>query len=190
MDADFAGDFVNVVFQPLLDNPRAPMATGIVSVPVFHIQAISISKSLYLKSFSTTLTDVFLSDGTAISMIWHFWFSDYDIWFISRYFPISMNWHTPTKPLLVRSLQQFLVCARTICQLSWCHSCGTPSNGYMMVSYRAFRCIPFWQVGGRQACMMWSTDSTNVLHILQNRMVLSLMLLLRYNLHQPLSLRF
>ena len=72
MDADFAGDFVNVVFQPLLDNPRAPMATGIVSVPVFHIQAISISKSLYLKSFSTTLTDVFLSDGTAISMIWHF----------------------------------------------------------------------------------------------------------------------
>ena len=30
------------------------MTTGIVSVPVFHILAISISKSLYLASFSTT----------------------------------------------------------------------------------------------------------------------------------------
>ena len=57
--------------SPFSITPKVPMATGIVSVPVFHIQAISISKSLYLKSFSTTLTDVFLSDGTAISMIWH-----------------------------------------------------------------------------------------------------------------------
>ena len=40
-----------------------------------------------------------------------------DIWFISRYFPISINWHS-TEPLLVRSLRQFLVCARTICLLS------------------------------------------------------------------------
>ena len=58
--------------SPFSITSNVPMATGIVSFPVFHIQSISISKSLYLKSFSTTLTDMFLSDGTAISMIWHF----------------------------------------------------------------------------------------------------------------------
>ena len=55
--------------SPFLMTPSEPRTTGIVSVPIFHILAISIFKSLYLKSFSNILTDVFLSDGTAISII-------------------------------------------------------------------------------------------------------------------------
>ena len=43
--------------------------TGIVAVPVFHILAISISKSLYLASFSTTLTDIFLYGRSEISVV-------------------------------------------------------------------------------------------------------------------------
>ena len=46
--------------SPFLMTPNAPMTTGIISVPVFHILAISVSKSLYLESFSTTFIDVFL----------------------------------------------------------------------------------------------------------------------------------
>ena len=52
-----------------LMTPSAPMTTGIISVPVFHILAISISKSLHLETLLTTLMYVFLSDGTAISII-------------------------------------------------------------------------------------------------------------------------
>ena len=48
--------------SPFLMTPSAPMTTGIVSVPVFHILANLVSKSLYLESFSTTFTDVFLFD--------------------------------------------------------------------------------------------------------------------------------
>ena len=44
------------------------MITGIVSVLMPHIRLVSISKSLYLDSFSVTFTDVFLSDGIAMSM--------------------------------------------------------------------------------------------------------------------------
>ena len=44
------------------------MITGIVSVLMPHIRLVSISKSLYLDSFSVTFTDVFLSDGTAMSI--------------------------------------------------------------------------------------------------------------------------
>ena len=44
------------------------MITGIVSVLMPHIRLVSISKSLYLDSFPVTFTDVFLSDGTAMSM--------------------------------------------------------------------------------------------------------------------------
>ena len=40
------------------------MITGIMP----HIRFVSISKSLYLDSFSVTFTDVFLSDGTAMSI--------------------------------------------------------------------------------------------------------------------------
>ena len=47
----------------------APITTGIVSVSIFHILSISVSKTLYLESFSTTLNDVFLSDGSAIIII-------------------------------------------------------------------------------------------------------------------------
>ena len=51
---------------------RTPITTGVVHVRVFHILTILISKSLLLESFSNTLTILFLSDGTAISIIQHF----------------------------------------------------------------------------------------------------------------------
>ena len=48
--------------------PSDPMITGIVSVLMPHIRIVSISKSLYLDSFSMTFTDVFLSDGAVMSI--------------------------------------------------------------------------------------------------------------------------
>ena len=56
------------VSSPFLIAPSAPMITGIVSVLMPHIRLVSISKSLYLDSFSVTFTDVFLSDGTTMSI--------------------------------------------------------------------------------------------------------------------------
>ena len=45
-----------------------PMTTGTIFVFIPHILAISMSRSLYLESFSATLTDVSRSDGTAMSI--------------------------------------------------------------------------------------------------------------------------
>ena len=56
------------VSSPFLIVPSAPMITGIVSVLMPHIRFVSIFKSLYLDRFSVTFTDVFLSDGTAMSI--------------------------------------------------------------------------------------------------------------------------
>ena len=54
--------------MPFLITPSAPMTTGTISIFIPHILAISISRSLYLESFSATLTDVLRSDGTAMSI--------------------------------------------------------------------------------------------------------------------------
>ena len=54
---------------PFLMTPYTPVTAGTVSVCIFHILAISISKSVYLESFSAVFTGVFLSDGTAMSTI-------------------------------------------------------------------------------------------------------------------------
>ena len=64
MYVDVARDFVEVVFHVLLDNHRDC--------------SISISKSLYLLSFSVVLTEVLVSRGIVMSMrrqvlsIWFF----------------------------------------------------------------------------------------------------------------------
>ena len=44
-------------------SPRAPITSGIVSV---FILIVSVSRSLYLESFSVIFIEVFLSDGRAI----------------------------------------------------------------------------------------------------------------------------
>ena len=49
-------------------SPIAPITTGIVSVFIPHILVASISRSLYLESFSVVFHEVFLSDDTAKSM--------------------------------------------------------------------------------------------------------------------------
>ena len=49
--------------MPFLTTPSAPMTTGTVIVFNPHIFIISISRSLYLDSFSATFTDVFRSEG-------------------------------------------------------------------------------------------------------------------------------
>ena len=47
------------------------MITGMVLVFTFHIFEISISKSLYLLSFSNSFAETLLSLGTLISISWH-----------------------------------------------------------------------------------------------------------------------
>ena len=44
--------------MPFLITPRAPTTTGITTVLICHMRAISISRSLYLDSFSDTLRTV------------------------------------------------------------------------------------------------------------------------------------
>ena len=48
--------------------PRAPITTGTVVVLSPHIRSTSISKSLYLLSFSVVLTEVLVSRGIVMSM--------------------------------------------------------------------------------------------------------------------------
>ena len=48
--------------------PGAPITTGTVLVLSPHIHSTSISKSLYLVSFSVVLTEVLVSRGRAMSM--------------------------------------------------------------------------------------------------------------------------
>ena len=83
--------------SPFLMTPSAAMTIGIISVPVFHILAISVSKSLHLESLNC------LHRCTSVRWDCHICnlaflihvISDYDIWLISCYFLISMNWHIP-----------------------------------------------------------------------------------------------
>ena len=57
--------------MPFLTTPSAPMTTGTVIVFNLYIFVISISRSLYLDSFSATFTDVFRSEGIALSISMH-----------------------------------------------------------------------------------------------------------------------
>ena len=55
--------------------PSAPTVTGMVFVFIFYILDISISRSLYLYiNFSNSLAEILLSDGTFISINWHYLF--------------------------------------------------------------------------------------------------------------------
>ena len=45
-------------FSPFFISPRASMTTGTVSVFIFHILLISISRSLYLDKFSVNFGEV------------------------------------------------------------------------------------------------------------------------------------
>ena len=57
--------------MPFLNTPSAPMTTGTICVFIPHSFVIAIARSLYLKSISAILINVFRSDGTAISMSVH-----------------------------------------------------------------------------------------------------------------------
>ena len=57
--------------MPLLTTSSAPMTTGTVIVFNPHIFVISISRTLHLDNFSATFTDVFRSEGIAISISMH-----------------------------------------------------------------------------------------------------------------------
>ena len=83
------------VSSPFLIAPGAPMITGIVSVLMPHIRFVSISKSLYLDSFSVTSTDVFLSDGTAMSIGFRFVVFNHYIGSVGCYFPVCVYRHVP-----------------------------------------------------------------------------------------------
>ena len=148
VDAGCAWNFVNMFFQSLINDPSAPITTGIVSVSIFHILAVSISKPLFFEGFSTTLTNEFMSDGTAISIIQHLWF----VWSLIILYPVC--WllllyqrglaYSPELSLFhfLRQFLVFLVCVHTISlRMSWFYNPGTPSNGYIMLRYDVFECI-------------------------------------------------
>ena len=81
---------------PFLIAPSAPIITGIVSVLMPHLRLVSISKSLYLDSFSVTFTDVFLSDGTANKFTgFHFVVFNHYIGSVGCYFPVCVYHHVP-----------------------------------------------------------------------------------------------
>ena len=67
----FPGIFSMCFSMPFLTTPSALMTTGTVIVFNPHIFVISISRSLYLDSFSATFTDVFQSEEIAISLSVH-----------------------------------------------------------------------------------------------------------------------
>ena len=74
------------------------MTTGIVVAFIPHIRSISISRCLYLDSFSFIFTEVFLSVGMAISMsrqLFFFLVLDDDVWSIGFYLTICLYWHVP-----------------------------------------------------------------------------------------------
>ena len=74
------------------------MTTGIVVAFIPHIRSISISRCLYLDSFSFTFTEVFLSVGMAISMsrqLFFFLVLDDDVWSFGFYLTICLYWHVP-----------------------------------------------------------------------------------------------
>ena len=62
---------LSVYFSNLFINPKAPVTTGIVVVFIPHIVLIFIFRSLYCDSCSVILTEVFGSDGIAISIRMH-----------------------------------------------------------------------------------------------------------------------
>ena len=68
MYSDFARDFVGVVFMSFFTVPRAPTTTGTIVVLSPHIRSTSISKSLYLLSFSVVVTEVLVSRGIVMSV--------------------------------------------------------------------------------------------------------------------------
>ena len=57
--------------SPLGIIPSAQITNGMTIVFVLHILSISISRSLYLESFSATFAATFHSDGTAITTRMH-----------------------------------------------------------------------------------------------------------------------
>ena len=91
------GIFSVCFYSSFLMSPRAPITTDIVSAFIPHILVVSISRSLYLESFSMVFNEVFLSDGTAISMslqvlfLWSLIMSR----LLSCYFSICVYLHVP-----------------------------------------------------------------------------------------------
>ena len=68
---NFPGILSMCFSMPFLATPSAPMTPGTVIVFNPHIFVISISRSLYLDSVLATFTDVFRSEGIAISISMH-----------------------------------------------------------------------------------------------------------------------
>ena len=77
--------------------PRAPITTGTVVVLSPHIRSTSISKSLYLVSFSVVLTEVLVSRGMVMSVRGQIlaFLPFRNVRPISCYGPVSVDGHVP-----------------------------------------------------------------------------------------------
>ena len=65
-------------------SPSTPTTIGTVDVFISHIFVTSISRSLYLDSFSTSLIDTFLSDVNHNAFLFYLVFDNY-VWSVSFY---------------------------------------------------------------------------------------------------------
>ena len=72
---------------------QVPLQWLVWFLPSFSTSSISISRSLYLPSFSNSLAEILLSDGTHIYELRHYvlFIFDYYIWSVSLYCSVSSN---------------------------------------------------------------------------------------------------
>ena len=165
--------------RPFLMTPNAPITTRTVSVLIPYILFTSISRSLYFEHFSMTFTEVFRSDGTAISIslhgmvLWSLITMSGLLAAISQCVCIWGWWH-------LQFLLMFLGCGHTIFLIFWYYSSSTPSNVCMQLLCSGYGMYSVWASLG-QPDTMWSTVSSYLLHILHMGLVLSLIILAWYN---------
>ena len=126
----------------------APTTIGTVDVFISHIFVTSISRSLYLDSFSTSLIGTFLSDGRLVSIIMHV-FSFLSLIIMSGLLAfISLSVFTGMFHNIVAVSFQSLsrVCAHTTClQLEGGIACIFSSGGTLLLCHVAVY-IPFLRV--------------------------------------------
>ena len=98
---------------PFLMVPSAPITMGIISVFIFHILCISISRSLYLLFFSISLIETFLSHGTVMSINLQFEFTLSLIMISGLFAPICLSVFT--------AMSHSTVCVSVLVTVSgWC----------------------------------------------------------------------
>ena len=136
--------------SPFLMCPKAPVATDIVSVFVPHILVVTISRSVYLGSFSVVFNEVFLSDGTTISMSLQVLFLWSLITISGLLAAICLSMCIFILKSIIASLFSVTVHFHTCCPTLGCCSADMFSNVYMQLLCCVFEYTQFLQVQDSQ----------------------------------------